>query len=256
MTAINIILKQKSVSIASDTAWYGADGRIAHFASKTRPLNGMNAIIAWRGALFVFDQMEEALEVLGSVDAILAHGGEVIRRELEQCADAQFEIYLAGWSESLDRPVAKVLVPTAMHGLAPLEWHELPEALTVAPLPARSAVTSVGMRRPPADLETLDVERFGRQLLEAQRLTKFPLTDGGIGLHLVGGTAELYAVSAEGLQESTLVEWDDTLGSHIQPFGKRQPLISTVIDPGMNRQQRRAAEREAAKQTTSRRKAA
>ncbi len=237
MTAINIVLRKRSVAIFSDTAWYDGSGRVVMFAPKTRRLEGMDAFLAFRGGLNVFDHIEQILTDIGSVDGIISDNGAALHEVIPAICgpDAKYDLYLAGWTA--EGPVARFLsTETGEFG-----WNELPEPITVAPMPDISAVRAVGLT-PPTNTETFDLVEFATKLIEAQRLTKFPFPwrSDLAKLHGVGGSAELFTVNADGVQEHVLTHWRDEVGELITP-------AQQIAAQPMNRQQRRAAEREARK---------
>jgi hypothetical protein len=70
---------------------------------------------------------------------------------------------------------------------------------------------------------------------------------GSAKTHLIGGQVDLTIVDAAGARSTTIHRWNDTIGELIDP-SKDQPSAKVVpIAVGMNRQQRRAAERAARK---------
>jgi hypothetical protein len=59
--------------------------------------------------------------------------------------------------------------------------------------------------------------------------------------HLVGGQIDFTVVDAHGVSTETIHRWDDKIGQPITPFVEHKTVQPF---PSMNRQQRRAAERD------------
>lgn len=97
---------------------------------------------------------------------------------------------------------------------------------------------ALGVTNPP------DPERYGRHYMAALRNRPW-LMVGEVeppGHYRIGGHVLQTTVAAEGVAQAELLEWDDTIGERIDPFGLRRP-DNVVPFGGPRRRSKEVADR-------------
>jgi hypothetical protein len=242
MTAINTVLRRDCAAIISDTACYNIGGLVLEFRHKALQIGQLRAVLAMRGPMNALTVLTDELEVYSTFDRMVAESASLIASVLD---GEQADLYLAGWSEVADRPAVYVFTTRADIGIAPNRWAESFNPIIVSP-DVKPRDTGI---RPMSRVEQFDIVGDGVKLVIGQRAQLHKLTAGGTPRHLVGGSVELTTVTRNGVERRVLHDFGDEIGEYISPQAAPLLAIGSAPIAGMNRQQRRAAEREAAKLT-------
>lgn len=249
MTAINMICQRRRAFILTDGAGYDVNGVIRGFYSKTVTLPHLRAAVAVRGSIFgpalfatewgarftSFDDLVKgggavAEEVYDRMFTLLTAGGHV-----------EIEIFLAGWSESRNRPETYWMASddslSRIAADVPSWMFILAEPFQVAPMPTEDLLIQQGFDVD--DIERLDPVTDGLKVMEAQRLSVGTLSADSGPVSAVGGFASLTEIREDGVSQRIIRRWNDSIGEKIKP--ERVVMSDTITY--MSRQQRRAAER-------------
>ncbi|WP_182422300.1 hypothetical protein [Aureimonas sp. ME7] len=255
MTAINIVLQRARALVLTDSLFiHGVTGRPSFFAEKCAAVHGAAMAVTARGDYRVPEMIAGRLpQLYADIDSLIADEGQAVRDLYtswvaafgEHVFQAKVEIQIVGWSEEKRRPRGFQLVFHDTWTVA-----EISDEGSAAPLPDeceldRLALIGCG----PGvhwDCSTFDPIRHGIPLMEAQRRMVLPLpTKEPASSHIVGGHILLTEINRDDVSQRVIHEWHDAEGVEIEPA----PFVAPVIDPaeppaGMNRQQRRAWERQ------------
>jgi hypothetical protein len=248
----------EGIVILTDGAVYDATGTVRRIERKVRVAATVPFAVTSRGHHGFGEEFGNLLcataDAAGSVDFLLAHLPELLERlkakastygELQECQVNQFLI--ACWSET--RGPLHMAFETAE-----TPYNITDEPFTIKELgPVQIAGTAIsdddirkyGIRRKlPTEPMISYLRDTGAEFMEIMRGVEGVMNWRGDGMrtrHLIGGQCDMTVVSAEGVATETLRVWDDKIGRQIKP---RAAPRTVVAFPNMNRQQRRAAERE------------
>lgn len=190
-------------------------------------------------------------------DLILA-GFSSARSAAEVYYMTTFTLEDRGYADADEALAIGVLTPDA-YQLIPLTdpGYFMPEVTEAELLATGINERLVGFDRPTAAYEML------RTGLELQRRKRFTFTPGGEPFHGIGGSAVVATINKAGVSQEVIHRWQDRVGEPIQPTpidwkaarAKEHnanakladaftDLAAKVPAPAMNRQQRRALERQ------------
>lgn len=251
MTSIIMFRRRESASILTDAAAYDAEGIVKGFGIKCVPLPHLRAALATRGTSLMTSVLAANLGfAFQTFDDMVQNGGAAANEWFEQFSElitsgeSEVQVFLAGWSETSDRPRTFILQSMANneYGLEPWVFHECEDPVFGAPLPDERDLEAQGLDLS-IDPSKVDPRRHGLQIMEAQRLMTLGTLTGGDGkeANIVGGFALLTEIDQSGVRQSVIHRWkQDEIGKRIDPHKVvTQPSTSSQ----MTRQQRRAFER-------------
>lgn len=251
MTAFNIHAIGKTAYIMTDTAVYYPDGDIAGFMRKVAPVSSFRAAVMARGHIEAAEWFATDIDdAFDSFDAFKTEAGQFFSQWYGENADALevagnrgVEVGIAGISEGTGKAegwVGSTQDARSIGGAAPFQFHRMD--VFFSPDPGRAALIRGGVLegngtisrlRPPIDILT--------KAIMLQRKTAFPYFDQE-GF-IIGGAAEFTEISRDGISTRVVHDWGDEIGEAIDP-DRGAPVHP---DLPLNRQQRRAAQREASK---------
>jgi hypothetical protein len=232
MTAINVIRQASAVHILSDGVFCNPEGIICEIGPNVFAFPHLPAALAVRGpTLFMpflvhrlgrecqsFDDLvarvvSVALEVHISIPMTLGFGD----------VKPDFDLVAIGWSSKKGKTESFIVTArqhTDRDELGNNTWRliELPDVV-IAP-PVDMAQVRLLNWKVPESAEAFQPDTDGIRLLEAQRLSQFPMnsqnSNEGRG-SLVGGFVQLTTVSANGVTSNVLRRWPDKVGQRIEP---------------------------------------
>lgn len=217
MSACNIIRLEDSIHMFTDAASYYADGSLGELGQKVSILGHLNCAISCRGPNGFGEELAQAINgAYQSFDELvesfaLAVGNfYYMGRDTYALCDTgpEVEVFLAGWSESRDKPESYVVTS---HDLNGEPWTLLPLG-PIAIAPYDEALAERLGRLEPSE----NVGEIGVALMEQQRLVKAPHAGGGPVVAGVGGFLQWTAIRRESISTGILKRWDDALG---EPMG-------------------------------------
>lgn len=236
MSSIIAIEQTDAVHIITDSAIYGADGVVHRFKRKAVELPLSNCVFVLRGADYPCAALTLMLFQYDSLDAIMDNLPKHMQQMIavfDQLSEnvspiyRHFQVTVAGWSDTLNSWASGIAStyetrdPDDVTGISYLNGYQPFIPYQGAPVCCVPAVESEVLGRDVVtqdDINGLDPERDGLLLVQAQRLT--PVIDGAFEVqYLVGGSAELVTLSAEGVSRKILIEWPDECGQLITPEG-------------------------------------
>lgn len=237
MSSIISIEQTDAVHIITDSAIYGADGVVRRFKRKVVELPLSNCVFVLRGADYPCTALSLLLFQYDSLDAIMNNIPKHMQQMLavfDQLNEGDiapihrhFQVTVAGWSDDLNSWAAGIAStyeacdPNDVTGISYLTGYQPFIPYQGAPAYCVPAVESAVLGRDivtQEDIDGFDPERDGLLLIQAQRLT--PVIDGAFQVqYLVGGSAELVTLSAQGVSRKILCEWPDECGQLITPEG-------------------------------------
>jgi hypothetical protein len=248
MTAINIIRQRYRVSILTDGAGYTSDGTLQGHLTKCMTIPHLRTAVATRGSGLLTALFAANFGcVANSFDHLVSIGGAFAEELYDAnfagiCAssETEVEIFIAGWSESNNRPEAYFLCSDDRHGFEPWQFHPIPQDVTVAPLPSPEELKAGGfdLSMNPANFDPV---RHGVMVMEVQRKMKLQPSPYGDECHIVGAFACLTEITKDGISQKIIKRWPDKMGEMIDPGVAEDPIVP------VSRQQRRAMERAKAK---------
>ncbi|MEQ1953604.1 hypothetical protein [Mesorhizobium sp. CN2-181] len=259
MSAFISASSPEGIAVLTDGAIYDATGTIRGIERKITAAKNKPFAVTSRGHHNIGKQFADilctAVDFSGSVDMLLEHLPEVLEglkakaasygRELQEHEVNQFLI--ACWSET--RGPLHMAFETAQTPYnitdAPFTIKELGPVQIAGTGISTDDIRAHGLRvKRPDETVFAYLRETGAEYMEIMRNVAGVINWRGDGQrlrHCIGGRCDLTLVSAAGVTTETLRVWDDKIGRDIKP--KAAPK-TVVTFPGMNRQQRRAAERE------------
>ncbi|MBB3936554.1 hypothetical protein [Aureimonas phyllosphaerae] len=255
MTAINIVLQASRAIVMTDALFIdGRTGAPWFFREKCVAAPGTTMVVAARGDYRVPDLIAgELVHLYGDIDSLLADDGQAVcdlysawvASAGNHVFNAAVELHIVGWSADHNRPRGATLVFNGQWHVAEIGGEgvgsPLPDAHELARLNAIGSGPGVDW-----DCATFDPFRHGIPLMEAQRRMALPFRSGEpMTVHTVGGHILLTEITAHGVTQTVVHEWPDVEGEVIQPERFEMPAKAAATSPvGLNRQQRRAWERQ------------
>ena len=233
MTAINIICQKRhnQLHVASDAAYYSADGIVHEFRSKVLPVQHWPGIIAARGNADGADAIDNILpDLFSSFDDLIPEVETVLPQILDArgLADIHVQVFLAGWSDLKQQPEAYVLKTTSkaprgvtakqstkaiadgLEPRGPFQLLRLPDVV-FGPPPLSSSLDD-------SYCDDIDVnanpEFIAKQLRKILEIQRHDLREDGI--HWVGGYGELTTVTPDGVTQVELQRWPDETGRKLK----------------------------------------
>ncbi|MBB3610971.1 hypothetical protein [Rhizobium sp. BK602] len=241
MSAVVSIETPSAVFIVTDGAIYNADNVLLSVRRKVDFSENVPVAVATRGNQGVGDYAAkliiDAVERLG-FDEAMTSLAEVAHKFGGSDRHTRLEVTIAGISEQ--------------HGPRRLVFRTDadPVALEYPGVASSCATSSAGLSEMGIRLrgQFEGWESYLRQIavpmMEHYRRTAIDANAGekfGQPAHLVGGQVDFTILSHEGVTVETIHRWDDKIGERIDPFTERRTVQQF---PRLNRQQRRAAQRE------------
>lgn len=223
MSAVNIMRGTEEILLWTDAASYLADGTVGSFGGKVIPLPHLNCAMAARAPrLFgplIADHLGgtfETFDALVEGFAAEVQAATIVHASLFRLCTlgADFELYVAGWSESRQRPESYILTNTTRHeGLPAWTLSEL-QPLSIAPwdedLAGRVEAEFAG------GVTGNDPVDVGMRLIELQRTVKAVPVEGYGEMHGVGGFCQLTVIKPHGITMQVLRWWpEDRLGEKL-----------------------------------------
>ena len=233
MTAYVATCLGNRVEVYSDGAKYDDAGTLLGTTCKVRQLAHFPAVIMTRGNVKFGEQAKALLSAMlgrfASFDAAIDHLTDWLGDQTPG-GGLPTEIMIAGMSEDFGPVVYRFdTVDMVLH---------------------RSDLGMVSGETITAEQHSyfLHAPETGLRLMHQQRRLKVPCLNTGEEGYFVGAHVDRTTVDASGVRTITVHRWNDRVGQPIDPANgdatKTAPVGATV-QPGMNRQQRRRAEREA-----------
>jgi hypothetical protein len=261
MSAFISASSPEGIVILTDGAVYDATGTVRRIERKVCAASTVPFAVTSRGHHGFGEEFGSLLcataDAARSVDFLLAHLPDLLER---------LKAKASTYGEMQEHQVSQFLIACWSETRGPLhmafETSQTPFNITDAPFtvkelgPVQIAGTAIsdedirarGIRtKSPAEPLIGYMREVGADFMEIMRNVEGVVNwrgDGRQTRHLIGGQCDMTVVSAEGVTTETLRVWDDKIGRQIKP--KAAPR-TVVAFPGMNRQQRRAAERETRK---------
>lgn len=214
MSAVNIIKTNDAIYMFTDGASYYGDGTLGAVSQKVSILAPLNCAISCRGPVGFGEELAQAINAAyGSFDELVetfalavsnfyAVGSE--RYALCQTGP-EIEVYLAGWSESRDRPESYVVTSHSHYGPA---WELQPLGpLAVTPFDADLQARLAALE--PRD----DIIATGVALMEEQRKVRGTHAGAGPAVAGVGGFCQVTVIRPQSIQTGIVKRWDDQIGA-------------------------------------------
>jgi hypothetical protein len=228
VTAINVLVQNKSASILTDGLLYGDKTNVIQLDfAKCLPIEGSNACVAAAGPAgfaYLVAGVAENYRFNDLVRRTGAFFNELfdIYAKNNACETKFANLVLAGWLEEEDRPAAFIIdviaagaeIETRLQGKINGEpFRELTELpIITIPAPDIDLIKSTGWPVG-VDLGEMDPERELLHIAEVQRQQ----VKGGSRV-LVGGQATLTTITKAGLTQRIVHTWpEDKVGEPIQP---------------------------------------
>lgn len=217
MSACNIIRTDDAIYMFTDAASYWADGTLGAVGQKISILAHLNCSISCRGPRGFAEELAQAINgAFGSFDELaesfalaISNFYYVGRDHYAKCATgAEIEVFLAGWSESRQRPESYVVCSHGLHGEP---WSLIPLGpVAVAPFDADLDARCAAIE--PSD----DIVSVGVALMEEQRKVRGPHAGTGPAVAGVGGFCQMTVIRPQSIQTAIVHRWPDQIG---QPLG-------------------------------------
>jgi hypothetical protein len=256
MSCVFSLQTQRSVILLTDGAVYNQDGVLRAVKRKVDFSERVPVAVATRGSVPMGDIARECIielvELLGFDEAM----DVLARRAMPDYAlfpngSNAFEVLIAGVSEA-HGPRHLFFQNVENFGLPALELLHPGADFWGGSAAGEESVHDLGIRRPrPGEGIENFMAAVGADIMEPSRKrvwtgpNPWNLTEGA--RHIVGGHCDMTVVSASGVTVQRLRTWDDKIGGKVDPFaaqGTVVPITPAPPLPGLNRQQRRAAERQ------------
>lgn len=265
MSAINIFTTPQAVHVVTDGAAYLSDGMMMAVVQKAHPIAHLRMVLAARGPSILTPLLAEAVQqafrsydaaVLGLRD-VIAEAVDTYEAVLDRCdIGADFDLLMAGWSESRD--CGEVYYLSSIDRPGAPAW-TLSKCGPVVLSPNDDAMTErLRSKSAQLDLSRNDPLAVALVIMEEQRCVA-GLQGGGEPVHGVGGFAQATTVTRGGISSRILHRWADPIGVPLQPipathdedgelvepwFGKVAPEAGVVpLRAAMSREQRRRLEK-------------
>lgn len=216
MSACNIIKTDDAVYMFTDGASYYGDGTLGAVGQKVEILAHLNCAISCRGPAGFGDELAQAINTaFGSFDELVESFAPVVsnfyfvdRDRYARCETGpEAEVFLAGWSESRDRPETYVVTSHSLNG----EPWSLQPLGPVAVSPYDADLGARLARLQPSE----NVIEVGVSLMEQQRLVRAPHAGAGPAVAGVGGFCQLTVVTGAGVSTMIVQRWPDVVGERL-----------------------------------------
>ncbi len=248
MTAVVIAIQKRVVHIATDGLSYDKDGTVVEVSPKCWALPALNAAVACMGpCLANIVTAAEFTKRFSSFDDMITGLGEAMSKiytaNLSLFSGSGIpdtRIYVAGWSETRNRPEAYSMfcIPpesleywhqsrekqVAQHGEAviadePFKLVALDDVIINPPFAGGLTGEQCGFEVTKSTMaDTLDHEVDLVVMLQMQRLREEPLRPGLPTTSKVGGHALLTSIDANGIRQRVVYRWpNDKIGEKIAP---------------------------------------
>lgn len=253
MSAYLSCISSNVVNLLTDGAVYDiARGYVlVDIKCKVRTARSAPFVVTSRGASALADKVDNYLCSKADewgVDELLRLLPEVLPEfkanpALEGRDD--IEVLIAAWSDS--RGPCHFHFHNSCNGIVmrrPLQLWEPPKVWVGGPIVNVAELSAAGVRsKRPGEDDAEYLRDVGADLFETMRRTPSVARGNGDKVrntYLVGGHVDLTTVTRDGVSVMRLRTWNDRIGEPINPFAGH----GNVTPIGLNRQQRRAAERE------------
>lgn len=264
MSAINIFTTPTAVHVVTDGAAYLSDGTMTAVVQKAHPIAHLRMVLAGRGPSVLTPLLAEAVQqAFRSFDAAAEGLSEVVEEAVGTYADvfsrcdigADFDLLMAGWSESRD--CGEVYYLSSIDRAGVPAW-SLSKCGPVVLSPNDDAMTErLRSKGAQLDLTRNDPLAVALIIMEEQRGVA-GLQGGDEPVHGVGGFAQATTITRGGISSRILRQWADPVGVPLQPvpatldqdgetvepwFGKSAAVADVGQRPAMSREQRRRLEK-------------
>jgi hypothetical protein len=205
----------------TDGGVFDSKGVLIAIAQKTHMLAHMPAALtvlgprAWATVLYAFVASCATFDGLrDTIISDLRSYEALIKRAAESDGmSADFQIFMAGYSHRENRLAGFMVASNAESGVKePYVLQELLETM-VNPAPDHVALKSVVWEYP----ESINIERDGLKLMQAQRKMPFAHGNGAIQ-SVVGGFIQHTVVSSDQVTTRIVHRWDDKVGESITAY--------------------------------------
>lgn len=213
MSACNIIKTEDAIYMFTDAASYWGDGTLGAVGQKVAILGHQNAAISCRGPKGFGDQIAGMVncafasfdELVQDFAVVVESAYECEREQFASCATGpEVEVFLAGWSESRNRPESYVVTSHGLYGDA---WRLIALGpVAVAPFDAALDERCAAME--PSD----DIVAAGLALMEEQRKVRGQHAEAGPAVGGVGGFCQMTVIRPQSIQTAIVKRWDDRIG--------------------------------------------
>lgn len=217
MSACNIIKTDEAIYMFTDAANYCGDGTLGAVSQKVSILAHLNAAISCRGPRGFAEELAQAINgefdtfdaLVDSFALAVSNFYVVGRGQYELCSTGpEIEVFLAGWSDSRERPESYVVCSHGLHGEP---WTLIPLGpIAVAPFDADLDARCAALE--PSD----DIMATGVALMEEQRKVRGPHAGAGPSVAGVGGFCQMTVIRPQSIQTAVVRRWPDQVG---EPLG-------------------------------------
>jgi hypothetical protein len=253
MTAINAVARDNAAYLLTDAALYDPNGIIQGFMSKVVTFPHLHLAMAVTGSVKATLELVAVLSKSAtSFDTAIEGAPDLFRDlcqagyfEMETEKASQVRLILVGWSgagrgeayalSTMDEPNHPAF--TLSKGV-----------IFTSPSPAHDDLRRAGIMTEEGGIHCRfadDVPELLGRMVDLQREMAWPVPGNPDQIkHIVGGHATLTAIDKNGISQRVVRRWTaDRIGEPIEPQEAPRLVVNNAPSP-LNRQQRRALERE------------
>jgi hypothetical protein len=231
LTAINALSTPQAAYMIADSAAYWDDGEIGGFESKVLTLPHLRMALATSGKLEQRWRVAKGLLKMASFDDVIEQAPARLR-ELwdegefhdyrDQDEDAAFRLIVAGLSERTGQGAVYALATDEQPGQTPFTFALAPIAITPSVHPDRLRKAkliddnNIAGGSPPEDWLTRLID-LQRELvhLPAGEVARAEDVAEDEGQRTIGGHAVLTRIDANGITQTVVRRWNDSIGEKI-----------------------------------------
>lgn len=229
------------IELLTDGAVYTEDGTLIATREKVVRIASIPCAITARGAMEPLDAIGLYLEMVGAItgsfDATMVQIDSLITKMKDQ-GGPSFEMVICGISETDGPVIAYFCTAKAYPQFEPFTLYRIYDAelCAGAALDSPAEMAAAGIT---ADSVKDGLATKGADIMELMRgrAGPNPLKPDLPPLYGIGGHVDHTVIRADGVTTTRLRTWPDRVGEKINPFAADEPVK-------LNRQQRRALERE------------
>jgi hypothetical protein len=236
------------VDLLTDAGSWRDDGRLAAIVDKVWKAETVPLAVTGRGRSGTLARVAQVIidlaDGLGKVDLAINMLQDGLSRVIDTEDDVRLNVVVAGISETAGPKIfyfTTAQEDTDDADLTPFTLHDMGSecrgGLDVTP----AGLAMVGLTNAMIAADDF-CAMHGAKLFEAgRRVLSEPKPYLPASIYPVAGRCDLTVIRAEGVTARTLHTWPDKIGEKVDPFAGQNV---TPITASMNRQQRRAVERE------------
>jgi hypothetical protein len=224
MTAIVVIKQSRAVHLLCDGAACNGDGTLNAPMVKAWPIPHLNAVVAARGSahlgpLFAMHAPKHGAKSFDGLTDRMPSIAQQITLDFawllqRSWQGSQFELVVAGWSESANAPACFFICNHPLHGVTSPPW----QAIGIGPIcliPQTAEMEADLAREYPNGLkeDEADPVTDGLRILEIQRRHPFQRSSDGQSMQVaVGCFAQLTTVTPGAITTKIIRRWPDEIG--------------------------------------------